>query len=188
MGRPVQIREAQERDADALAHVLVTTSREAHRAYLPQEYLRTLTYEESASNWARTLRDLRGAPAARQRVFAAEDHDGRVVGVAMGGPLRTHPAIASEDPVVAGELYVLYVLPAWHRQGIGQRLVAAVACWLVGQGMRTMRVWTWRDNWDARRFYEALGGTLVGEHAREDEGIVLAEVMYAWADLDSLTR
>lgn len=65
------------------------------------------------------------------------------------------------------ELQALYVLPKYHRQGIGQRLLqaaGAVAC-----------LWVLKENYAARRFYEACGFRVDGEE-RLSYGMV--EVLY----------
>lgn len=182
-GHSMQIRVAEQRDADALAHVVVTAYRDAHRDYLPPDYLlSSLSYEQSARNWGRKLCDIGLDATTRERVFAAEDSDGRIVGVAMGGPDRAGTAV-EDDPGTVGELYILYILPGYQRRGIGRLLIAAVARWLVRHGMHGMRVRVLGTNMPARRFYAALGGEEIGEEEDEDEGIVLHQVVYEWTNL-----
>jgi hypothetical protein len=41
-------------------------------------------------------------------------------------------------------------------------------------------------NAPARRFYEAIGGRLVGERLFDEEGVMLPEVVYEWADIQLL--
>lgn len=180
----MQIRVAEERDAAVLAQVVVTAYREAHRDHLPPDYLlSSLTYEQPARNWGRALHNLCLDATARERVFAAEGSDGRVVGVAMGGPDRTGTVTVNGDRMTVGELYLLYILPGYQRRGIGRLLIAAVARWLIGQGMRGMRVRVLRANLPARRFYAALGGEEIGNEEQEDAGVVLDQVVYEWTDL-----
>jgi hypothetical protein len=45
-----------------------------------------------------------------------------------------------------------------------------------------------RENLVARRFYEHLGGTVVGEKKDERPGITLFEVAYGWSDLSVLAH
>lgn len=174
----MQIRVAEERDVAALAQVVVTAYRSAHRDHLPPDYLlSSLSYEESAANWARTLREIHRDAAARERVFVAADDEGRVVGAVMGGPERS-------STVGVGELSLLYILPSYQRHGTGRLLTAAVAHWLIGQGLRRMRVRVLRENMPARRFYAALGGEEIGEETHDDAGVTLHQVVYEWTDLD----
>ncbi|MFN8498666.1 MAG: GNAT family N-acetyltransferase [Anaerolineae bacterium] len=61
----------------------------------------------------------------------------------------------------SGELYALYVLPAWHGLGVGRRLVAAVVAHLRGDGHQAMYVWVLAGN-PANGFYQRLGGQFFG--------------------------
>lgn len=183
----MRVRVAEERDADALAQVVVTTYREAHRDQLPQDYLlSSLSYEQSARNWRRTLHRIHGDTAARERVFLAEDPEGRVIGVAMGGPDRGNPATEDGGTAAIGGLYVLYILPEHERRGLGRVLIGVVAEWLMAQGLRRMRVRVLRENLPARRFYMALGGVECGMEAHEDAGVVLHMMVYEWTNVRHL--
>jgi hypothetical protein len=62
-------------------------------------------------------------------------------------------------------------------------LIGVVARWLIGQGLRGMRVRVLRENLPARRFHAALGGAEIGTEAHEDGGITLYQVVYEWANL-----
>jgi GNAT superfamily N-acetyltransferase len=177
----MKIREAELRDAAALARVMVDSFRSAHRNHLPEEYLmRWLTYEESERNWARTLGELSESTETRECLFVAENDDGDLIGVAMGGPER------SNHPLYTGEFYVLYLLPSYYRQGIGRQLVEHVVARLAQQGMHTLLIRVLKANAPARLFYEALGGQLVLEEQNEEQGVVLDLVAYGWLDTSNL--
>jgi GNAT superfamily N-acetyltransferase len=173
----MRVRAAEERDAVALAHVLVTSFRAAHRDQLPTDYP-YLSPEQSAHNWARTLRALRGERGERERVFAAEDAGGKIVGVAMAGPLRGEATVA--------DLTVLYVLTGEQRRGTGRRLVAAVARWATERGYRALQVRVLAVNAPARRFYEACGARHIGEELRREATVTLGQAVYEWTDLGAL--
>jgi GNAT superfamily N-acetyltransferase len=177
----MHIRTAEERDSVALAHVLATTFRVAHRDQLPPDYP-YLTPEQSAHNWARTLRTHRGDRGERERVFAAEDDSGRIVGVAMAGPLRVN----GESATIA-DLLVLYVLPDQQRSGIGRRLLAAVARWAGECDYRSLQVRVLDINAPARRFYEALGAQYIGEEPRHEATLTIQLAVYEWPDLTILS-
>jgi GNAT superfamily N-acetyltransferase len=140
------------------------------------------SYEESERNWARALREIEATPTSKKRIYVAENDTGELIGVAMGGPERT------QHPVYTGEVYVLYLLPAYHRQGIGRLLTETVVEWLAQQGMRSLLIRVLKANSPARRFYEALGGQLVFEEQIEEDGAVLEQVAYGWATGTTLLR
>src|SRR6185312_8667242 len=100
------IRDAEERDAEAMAQVLVTSYRQAHAGQVPPDYLiSSLSYEESARNWARALR--RAHPSAARECILVAELDGQLVGVAMGGPVQTGIAEPGQEPDTIADLHVL---------------------------------------------------------------------------------
>jgi ribosomal protein S18 acetylase RimI-like enzyme len=174
----MRVREAREQDAAAMARVLIESTRSAFGAFIPRERLLAFTPEESARNWARTLRGLREAPHSEECLLVAETAAGEVVGVAMGGPER------AGHPRYVGEVKVLVVLPAYQRQGVGRRLVRAVVGHLVQRGAPSFLIRVVEPNAAARRFYEALGGRIVPDvrERLEEDGVVLEQIAYGWAD------
>ena len=173
----MRIREAELRDAAAMARVSVDSYRSAHRDHIPEESLMQFTYGESEHNWARTLRELSDSAERTEYIYVAENNEGLLIGAAMGGPER------SNHPLYTGEIYFLYLLPAYHRQGIGRQLTASVVERLVEQGMHSLLIRVLKANTNARRFYEALGGQLVLEEQIEERGAVLDQVGYGWRDV-----
>jgi GNAT superfamily N-acetyltransferase len=107
--------------------------------------------------------------------YVAESQAG-VIGFSTAGPER------GGDATYKGELWGIYVLEAWQRQGIGRRLTLAVAGELRRRGCNSMLVWVLKDN-PCRAFYERLGGALVGKKEIEIGGKKLIEVSYGWSDL-----
>jgi hypothetical protein len=107
------------------------------------------------------------------------EREGEIVGFSSGGPER------SGDEVYRGEIYALYVSPAYQRRGIGRRLVGASARRLLQAGTGNLLVWVLSAN-PSRQFYERLGGQLVREREIEIGGVSLPEVGYGWADLEAL--
>jgi len=61
-----------------------------------------------------------------------------------------------------GELYALYLLPAWWSAGVGRALMTSVLDALRGDRYRRVTLWVLADNARARRFYERAGFTLDG--------------------------
>lgn len=176
----MRIREAREADAAAMARVIIDSRRVAHRDHIPQEDLLRFTYDESERNWGRALRELSESPDSGKCIYVAETEEGQVAGVAMGGPERTN------NPLYAGEVYILYLLPAYQRRGIGRDLTRAVVRRLVERGMGSFLIRVLAANAPAHRFYEALGGQVVLEEQIEEDGVVLDQVAYGWPDAHRL--
>lgn len=180
----MRIREAELRDAAGMARVSVDSYRAAHRDQIPEASLMQFTYEESERNWARAIRELSEADEHQEYIYVAENEAGLLVGVAMGGPERSH------HPLYSGEIYFLYLLPVYQRQGIGRGLTVSVMERLVEQDMSSLLIRVLKANAPARRFYEALGGQLVPdvEEQIEERGALLDLVAYGWRDVSELLR
>jgi ribosomal protein S18 acetylase RimI-like enzyme len=100
--------------------------------------------------------------------------------VAMGAP-----AVAAGNSRIE-EVCALYVHPRCQRQGLGRRLVVAIAAHLAQRGITTLHIGTLKSNTPARRFNEKLGGQVVAEREVEDAGFRLPEVVYGWPDIGTL--
>jgi len=169
----ITIRPATPNDARAIAHVQVQTWKTAYRGVIADDFLDAMSEDDRTHLWSEILQ------RPEQATFVAEAEEHGVVGFANGGPERD----GRED--FRGELYSLYVLPDWHGQGIGRRLVATFARWLIDSGCDSMLVWVLADN-PFRRFYERLGGKLLGEKDIQIGQQTLGEVAYGWDDVRAL--
>lgn len=171
------IRTATPADAAGIAAVHVETWRSTYPGILPDRYLVGLSVQEHTKRW----RGLLASPAPRGRRTFIAHSNGAVIGFASCGPQRT----GLQGYV--GEFYAVYLLDQRQGQGIGRRMLAAMAQELLGQGVRSALVWVLRDN-PSRFFYERLGGTLLAEQPINFAGSRLCELAYGWSDLLPLAR
>lgn len=122
--------------------------------------------------------------------YVAEDERGDIVGVAVSVPARTErqeSTIPEEWLQEAGEVSALYVHVNHQREGIGRKLVQAIAAQHVSEGRQRLVIGVLAVNAPARRFYGAIGGQLIGQFLEPDEdGSMLTELMYGWADARTL--
>jgi len=168
----ITIRVARPADLEAVGRVHVDVWRHAYRGVVPPSFLDRMDPAVSAERFRKRLSDPKQAFWV---ALAGED----VVGFASGGPNRL------EDFDADAEIYTLYVSPLWQGRGIGRRLVGQLADWFIQQGHQSVAVVAFRDNpW--RRFYERLGGIVVGEKTFEIDGVALPEVVYRWPDVEDL--
>lgn len=178
------IRAAHEADAPAMGQVMVASYLAAHRDQQPAEVwakrAEEWTPEVSAQSWARTLRAIATDEQPQDCLYVAVDDGGAIVGLAMGGP--TNAAALPQT----GAVYALYISTRHQGQGLGRRLVQAVAADLAQKGMTTLQIGCLVANTPARGFYEAIGGHLVEERLFDEDGVLLPEVVYAWADIQTL--
>lgn len=161
-----------------MAKVNVDTRRMCYAGFYPQELLAQMSYERVEMAWRKRIWESPDLPAVF--AFVAEDMlQQRIAGVAIGGPTQTM------DLPFGGEIYVLYVLPDYHRQGIGRKLVDAAARRLAAQNMHNLLIWVLADN-PACSFYAALGGQVISEKVLDLGDAKLREVAFGWPDLGTL--
>jgi GNAT superfamily N-acetyltransferase len=177
--RSVTIRPAVLEDLPAMARVHVDGWKTAYRGIVPDELLDRLTVESDLASGF-------GSGVKRRRpggeVFVSVTPGGEIVGYALSGPNR----VADGD--FDGELDAIYVLRSSQGQGIGTGLVRETARYLLRAGHTSMIVWVLEQN-VYRRFYERLGGSLVGKRVGEPHrlgGGPLTEISYGWKDIRPL--
>src|SRR5258706_13290124 len=174
----MRIRVACEEDAAAMARVMVDTHLAAHRDQMPAaawaKRAQEWTYAVSERAWARALREIAAGASPQACIYVAED-GGDLVGLAMGGPVKT------ADIPQTGEVYALYVQASHQERGLGGRLLQVVAAHLAQRSMPALQIGCLAANAPARRFYESLGGRVVGERLFDEAGGLLPEVVYGWA-------
>jgi ribosomal protein S18 acetylase RimI-like enzyme len=168
-------REATRDDIPGIARVHMDSWRATYPGIVPDSYLDSLTYESWVARWQNEF----PSPESDSFVYVAEV-DGAIVGFARGGPAR------QSLPGFDGELYSIHVAPGHKGKGLGRALIRAVARRLRERGVTTMMLWMFRDNTPARRFYESLGGEVVGEKTFELVGETMYDVSYGWRDVTTL--
>lgn len=171
------IREARPTDAPGIAHVHVASWRTTYPGLVPASFLVGMSEDQAARRWSGLL--LTREPG--HGTFVAADARGEVVGFATCGPRR------GRFPDFAGEFYALYLLDEAQGNGIGRRLMAAMADRLLEGEVRSACVWCLRDN-PARWFYERMGGARAAERPIRFAGSSLVEIAYGWEDLHPLAR
>lgn len=171
----IKIREAGLADVSGIARVHVDSWRSAYRGIVPEDILAGLSYEQKERQWEATIR----GTTHSEFVYLAEDETGQVIGFASGGP-----ALAG-DPLYQAELFTIYILEAYQRQGLGQRLFFQVVERLHALGLTSLLIWVLAEN-TACRFYESLGGELVKTGSYEIKGVTLQQVGYGWLDITQL--
>lgn len=167
------LRVATPADVPALADVHVLAWRETYPGIMAPEVLNGLDPAERAAMWGQRI-------AGGGRVLLAEDAVG-IAGFGDCGPRRDAPL------PFAGEILAIYMLRRAQRHGVGRRLMAAMAEQLATAGLGSMALWVAAPNEPARRFYEALGGRVVGHRHGMKQGWP-AEIAYGWDDLTALVK
>ncbi len=167
---PGFVRPAAGADARAIAAVHVAGWRSAYAGLLPAEMLAALDVGQRAARWRERLAELPDSMFVL--VF---EQVGHVRAFVSGGPARDGGGI----PGVGGEVYAIYVDPAYQARGAGTQLLEAAARRLADEGFARASLWVLTENADARGFYESRGWRWDGtEHEWAYEGGSSMEVRY----------
>lgn len=164
------VRHADIDDAPAIARVHVDAWQAAYRGIVPQRYLDSMTVQQRTLRWIRLLKH-----GSDLITLVSEDHEGRVVGFATGGPNRRR------DNNFQAEISSLYVAPRAQRRGHGKRLLLAAANRLHWLGLKGLLIWVLADN-PSRTFYQVMGGEPVAETTLDFASKSLKEIGYGWRE------
>lgn len=179
----IAIRRARPGDAGAIAGVHVAAWRATYASVLPDGYLAGMSAVRQAVGWRATLAHAPPGHAVFVAVAGGSDAPPNrpapsVVGFASGGRLRG----GERDE---GEVEMLYLLDDYRDQGLGRRLLRAMAAHLNAIGCRSVTAWVLRDN-PARWFYTRLGGRTVMEQEIRVGGTPVMQVAMRWQSVSTL--
>ena len=176
------LREANQSDVKTLAHLHVVGGRSSYEGLVDQTYLDSLTEEDFVQRWEEWLQE-------DVRVIVAEEKEtSNICGFSGFGPLKTPPPGSSPiRPQYSSEIYAIYVLPEFWRQGIGRQLMQYCTKELQKEGHNSICLWVLKGNERAGSFYENLGGQRIGKHTIEVGPSKVIEVCYGWRDMSVIS-
>lgn len=168
----MQIRPSQNTDAHSMACIYVQTWQDTYLSVIPFDYLSSMSiplHEKAFVN------ELNG----KHTISFVAEKDGRVIGFTTGGYER------NGDAVYGGEIYTLYVLKNFQRQGVGTGLVSALTMQFELIGIYSMLVRVLKLN-PYRRFYKKINGLYLQTERKPFAGEIMDMETYGWLDM-SLT-
>lgn len=171
-----KVRIARQEDAEAIARVYVESWHDTYAAILPMPLLRSMSPKRQALRWRNAIR----ARGGEQILVAVSESHG-IVGMSSTGPARDGGLDFD------GEVYTLYVDPAFLGRGAGRALLRADFSALRARGFSSCLIWAHARN-PARFFYEAMGGRLVAERIQPMMGDPVPEVAFGWRKLALVER
>jgi len=164
----VLVRPARPDDAASVALIHHRGWTESYRSLVPDAYLDSLSYDAGLARWTSAFVD--GSP---ESVLVA-DLGAQVVGFVGVGP-TTDP-----DATAAGEVWDLWVDPAYRSQGVGALLLDAGLALLARRHPAAL-VWVLEANTRGRAFYARQGAVRDGlQRSTDVPGGTLVEVRLLW--------
>ena len=172
----IRIRFAKKQDALSIARVQVESYTTAYAGLMPPEYLAAFSIEEQEQDWMSWSETF-----PEDILLVAEDGDGSVVGYSLSRIV--------EDPIGAGEVAALHVLPSLKKSGIGRKLLKQSVSELITRGVTSIVIWTLVNN-PSRGFYEHFEGQYFTEKDWNIDELNFStkEVCYLWKDLPRLMQ
>lgn len=171
----MKVREALLEDIGWIAKVNVNSWMTTYKGIISDTVLTKLSVEKRRKEWEWIYNNRK----QDEVIFVAVNDDGEIVGFSNGG--RNRNAEFDYD----GELYAIYLLKEYQRQGLGKLLVSKVVESLRHRGYSSMMVWVLEEN-PSVKFYTALGGRTFGKKEITRGKDKLIEVAYGWNNLNEL--
>jgi ribosomal protein S18 acetylase RimI-like enzyme len=165
----LSLRQARPSDAADLARIYVESWQDTYAGLLPHNLLAAMSIKTHTQRWQNQLR----TPGS---VIVAENKTHGVIGLASLGSARDR-SLGFE-----GEIYTLYVDPAFFGRGTGRKLLHGAFAMLKEQKFHSCLVWSHARN-NACYFYEAMGGQRVAERTTRLGGEPTPEVAFGWKRL-----
>ncbi len=156
----IVIEKMKEDGIEQVAKILIDSWKIAYRDIIDKTFLENLSLEEKIQKLKEQYKD-GGYTIARNK------DTNEVVGVTRFGKRLDELNRFTEYD---GEIYALYVKPGLLRKKIGSRLLLHAKEKLKEQGNHKMIIWCLKENEPSRKFYESMGGILLGEKMRNIGG------------------
>lgn len=176
----MKIHQAGEKNIPAIAAIHIAGWQAAYGGLVDQAYLDSLSVGQRIKDW-------QGWLASGESTVLIAEIEGVAAGFIAFGRTRTAPPGESNiRPQYPAEIYGLYILPDYWRQGIGGALLKAAAQEIRARKMNGLCLWVLDGNSRAKSFYEKTYGQRIGKQTVEIGPSRVKEVCYGWRDLKRL--
>jgi ribosomal protein S18 acetylase RimI-like enzyme len=165
----LSVRYARPSDAAELARIFIESWQDTYAGLISHSLLSAMSLRGHTARWQATMR----GPGA---VLVAEDAAHGAIGLASVGVARDS-TLGYE-----GEIYTLYVDPAFLGRGVGRMLMGGAFETFKDRKLRSCIVWAHAQN-NACFFYERLGGKRVAVRTVSLMGAPTPEVGFGWKQL-----
>lgn len=160
------IRRANLQDVRQITEVHLECWRSTYKQMFSSEYLQGLSYEKREELWTNVI--------PNGHVYVAVETNGEIIGFSSGGRERS-----GAFKEYLGEIYAIYLLENYQRQGIGKKLINSVISDLNELNIYSYLAWVFKGN-HSRNFYKALGAEEIASDTCEMDGKLHTEIAYGW--------
>lgn len=162
----IAVRKAEIEDCRDLGRIHSESWKAAYKEIIPDSFLDMITAESREKRFADAM------SRGNERNFVAI-RENEVVGFICIGKCRDDDL---DDTF--GEIWGIYLHPAYWRQGIGTSLMAFGLDCLKNEGFKRVSLWVLEKNENARRFYEKFGFRYDGTKKELDFDGIVYEIRY----------
>jgi GNAT superfamily N-acetyltransferase len=170
----LNVRSARPEDAANLARIYIESWQDTYPGIVSSSLLGAMSFKGHAKRWQNMIR--KGGA-----VLVAEDARHGVIGLCSLGAARDGGA------GFEGEIYTLYVDPAFLGRGTGSALMAGAFAAFKARGLRSCLIWAHAKN-NACYFYEAMGGRRVATRTTRLLGELTPEIGFGWTQLATVRQ
>lgn len=171
------VQQADQSHIPELARIHVKSWQAGYKGFIDQQYLDSLSIEKYCEDWKGWM------DAGESTTFLALA-DSVPVGFIVVGKLKTPPPGTSKiRPLYSSEIYAIYILEEYWRQGVGKILMKHGIEFLKSEGHKSTCLWVLDKNKRAQGFYEFLGGQRIGKMNTTVGPNNVRELCYGWRDL-----
>jgi ribosomal protein S18 acetylase RimI-like enzyme len=171
--RGLTVRTARPEDAADLARIYIESWQDTYAGVISHSLLCAMSLRAHTARWQATLRSMEKNSGA---VLVAEDAHFGIIGLCSLGKARDGGC--GYD----GEVYTLYVDPAFLGRGVGRALLAGAFEAFKDRKLRSCLIWAHAHN-NACFFYEAMGGLRVATRTTRLLGELTPEIGFGWKRL-----
>ena len=168
----LSVRTARPEDAADLARIYIESWQDTYAGVISHALLGAMSHKGHTARWRTTIRSM-GSTGA---VLVAEDARYGAIGLCSLGVARDR-GLGFE-----GEVYTLYVDPAFLGCGAGRALLGGAFDAFKERRLRSCLIWAHARN-NACFFYEAMGGRRVAIRTTRLMGELTPEIGFGWKRL-----
>jgi ribosomal protein S18 acetylase RimI-like enzyme len=165
----LSVRTARPDDAADLARIYIDSWQDTYAGVISHAVLSAMSRKSHAARWQAAIK----GPGT---VLVAEDSQAGPIGLCSLGAARDGGAGFD------GEIYTLYVDPAFQGYGTGRALLTGAFENLKDRKLRSCLIWAHARN-NACFFYEAMGGRRVATRTTRLLGELTPEIGFGWKQL-----